>query len=112
MSELSPGQIDAIAENPWRMRLFFGTALETRVARQVRIDQRNENSVFAGMRWTERTNAPQDFINPDGYGFDITGNSRSSILEHQARPEIDSLITYDSIPNNLGYRFIDWLENN
>jgi hypothetical protein len=49
---------------------------------------------------------------PDGYGFDITGNSRSSILEHQARPEIDSVITYDSIPNDLGYRFMDWLENN
>ncbi|TVO71265.1 two-partner secretion domain-containing protein [Sedimenticola selenatireducens] len=111
-SELSPNQIDAIVENPWTMQLFFGTAVETRVARQVRVAQSRPDSVFEGMKWTERTNAPQDFINPDGFGFDITGSSTTSIFKHQTRPEVNTVITYDSIPNDLGYKFIGWLENN
>lgn len=64
------------------------------------------------MRWTERTNAPQDFINPDGFGFDITGSSATSILMHKMRPEVNAVITYDSISADLGYKYINWLENN
>ncbi len=110
--ELTPGQFNAVVRHPWIMPLIFGTAVESRVARQVKAAQAAPNSIFEGMIWTGRTNAPQDFINPDGYGFDITGGSMSSILKHQARPEINSVITYDSIPSDLGYRYINWFENN
>ena len=109
LSELTPGQIDAIVESPWRMQLFFGTALETRVARDVQALQSQTSSIFAGMQWTGRTNAPQDFINRNGVGFDITGNSMTSILSHQARNGVDIVVTYDSIPSNLGYDFVAWL---
>jgi len=113
LGELSPGQIDAIAAEPWRMRLFFGTAVETRVARQVgEVVQSNPQSVLSGLRWTGRTNAPQDFVGVSGFGFDITGGSWSSILSHQRRAAVDSVITYDSIPSDLGYRFIKWLDGN
>ena len=113
LSELSPAQVDAIADEPWRMKLFFGTAIETRVARQVDIKvQDNPESVLSGLSWTGKTNAPQDFIDSSGFGFDITGGSVSSIMKHQNRSGIDTVITYDSIADDLGYKFIDWLENN
>jgi filamentous hemagglutinin len=113
INELTPNQIDAIAEHPWTMRLFFGSAVESRVAGQIdNLVLDNPSHVLSDLTWTRRTNAPQDFYTLDGYGFDITGNSPASIFKHQSRPEIDSLVTYDSIPNDLGYRFINWLENN
>lgn len=47
------------------------------------------------------------------YSIDITGGSTTSILKHKNRPEVDAVISYDSIPSNLGYKFIDWfIENN
>ncbi len=109
--ELSPDQIRAIADEPWRMQLFFGTALEGRVAARVRDTVRsNPGSVLSDIVWTGRTNAPQDFIGPGQYGFDITGNSLSSIRSHFARAEVDAVITYESIPRNLGFRFIRWFD--
>uniref|UniRef100_UPI0022410135 RHS repeat-associated core domain-containing protein n=1 Tax=Verrucomicrobium sp. BvORR034 TaxID=1396418 RepID=UPI0022410135 len=111
LSELTPSQIASIAEEPWRMQLFFGTAVETRVARNVaEIVKRDPKSVLTGLRWTGRTNAPQDFIGPGGFGFDITGGSWSSIWSHQRRAAVDAVVTYDSIPSDLGYKFIKWLE--
>lgn len=110
--ELSPAQVDAIVEDPWRMRLFFGSALETRVAQKVDdIVQNDTGSILKDLTWTGRTNAPQDFYDPDGFGFDITGGSIRSILSHQNRPEVDVVISYESIPGDLGYRFVDWLES-
>ncbi|WP_197994562.1 hypothetical protein [Gimesia maris] len=94
--ELSPGQIRAIADEPWSMKLFFGTALEGRVAARVRQTvQGNADSVLSDIRWTGRTNAPQDFIGPGQHGFDITGGSASSIRKHFTRPEVDAVITYE-----------------
>lgn len=93
------------------MQLFFGTALESRVASQVRQAVRsNPDSVLSDVRWTGRTNAPQDFIGPGGHGFDVTGSSASSIRTHFARPEVDAVITYDSIPRDLCRRFIQSLD--
>lgn len=107
---LSPHQMRAIADEPWRMRLFFGTVLETRVAAKVRDAVRtNPQSVLSDLRWTGRTNAPQDFIGPGGFGFDITGNSMSSIQSHYARKQVQAVVTYDSIPSDLGRRFVRWM---
>ena len=108
--QLSPGQIRAIVDEPWRMQLFFGTVVETRVASQIRNIVRDDpTSVLAGLQWTGRTNAPQDFIGPNQFGFDITGGSRASIRTHFNRPQIDAVVTYDSIPNDFGYLFRDCL---
>lgn len=110
-SELSVGQIGAIAIEPWLMKVFFGTAVETRVARQIDdIVQSNPQSVLSILYWTGRSNAPQDFIGDGGFGFDITGGSWSSVLSHQQHAAVDSVITYDSIPSDLGYSFIRWLD--
>lgn len=109
--ELSPDQIRAIVDEPWLLQLFFGTALESRVASRVRqVVRSNPDSVLSDVRWTGRTNAPQDFIGPGQHGFDITGSSPASIRSHFARPEIDAVITYDSIPRELGRRFIQWFD--
>jgi hypothetical protein len=108
--ELSPAQMRAIADEPWRMQVFFGTALESRVAAKVRdVVRANPDSVLSDLRWTGRTNAPQDFIGPGGHGFDITGNSISSIRSHYARKQVQAVVTYDSIPSDLGRRFVRWM---
>ncbi len=109
--ELTPSQIKAIADEPWRMRLYFGTALESRVAGKVRDAVRvNPQSVLSDLKWTGRTNAPQDFIGGKGHGFDITGGSKSSIEQHFRRKGVDTVITYDSIPSDLGKKFMKWMD--
>ena len=111
--ELKPKQINAIVKDPWTMKLFFGTAVERRVARQMREKvAAHPDHLLSDLKWTRLTNAPQDFINPSGYGFDLTGSSPTSILKHQRRRGVDSVITYQSIPNDLGYKFREWLKDN
>ena len=61
------------------------------------------------LKWTGKSNKPQDWYDADGYGFDLTGNSQSSILTHQNRPEVNSVITYDSLTNDEIFRFHKWL---
>ncbi|TWT34908.1 hypothetical protein [Blastopirellula retiformator] len=110
-NSLSMNQLDSIIEEPWRMQLFFGTVLEARVANRVRSLVADEpGHLLASLQWTGRTNAPQDFIGRNGFGFDITGNSLSSIRSHAARAQVQAVVTYESIPSNLGYRFVRWLD--
>lgn len=97
---LRSGEIDRIQKESWRMRLFFGTAVERRVA-----EIAAESDDLRGLVHT-RSNAPQDFVGPDGYGYDITGSSESSILGHAARKEVDAVVTYDSIPNEFGREWV------
>ena len=100
---LTPAEVGAVKDEPWRMTLFFGTALERRVAREAARDA--ELSVL------EHTvnNAPQDFIGPGGVAFDITGSSVSSILSHARRKGVDFVITYESVPKDLGKKFLSWI---
>ncbi len=102
---LRTGEINSIIDEPWRMKIFFGTAVNRRVDSLVESD-----SILSSLQVT-RNNAPQDYIGPDNIGFDITGGSKSSITSHFKRPEIDYVITYDSIPDSFGHewakRFID-----
>lgn len=101
----------AVADEPWRLQLYFGTAVESRVAGKIGdVVSSNPNSVLSDLIWTGRTNAPQDFIGPGGFGFDITGGSMSSMIKHFNRSGVDSVITYESIPSNLGYDFIRFLD--
>ncbi len=93
-------EIDAIVEEPWRMTLFFGTAVERRVAEIAETD-----SLLSGLTH-HKGNAPVDFTTSSGIGFDITGGSRSSINAHFRRPEVTAVITYDSIALDFGYKWI------
>jgi hypothetical protein len=97
---LRQGEIEEIRTNPWRMRLFFGTAVERRVAELAR-----ESDDLRLLQHT-RSNAPQDFVGPGNRGYDITGSSESSIRSHYARKEVDAVVTYDSIPDGFG---VEWL---
>jgi RHS repeat-associated protein len=98
---LRQGEIDEIRKNPWRIRLFFGTAVERRVA-----DVARDSDDLASLKHT-RSNAPQDFVGLGNYGYDITGSSETSIRSHFARDGVDAVVTYDSIPNDFG---IEWLK--
>ena len=109
---LTERQIMAVADEPWRLQLYFGNAVESRVAGRIdNIVSSNSNSILSDLSWTGRTNAPQDFIGSGGFGFDITGGSKSSMRSHFNRAGIDSVITYESIPSILGYDFIRYLDN-
>jgi hypothetical protein len=97
---LRPREIDAIVAEPWTMRLFFGTAVQRRVE-----ILKNNDPLLKALKPT-RGNAPQDFILHEGnvkYGYDITGGSLSSMKSHYARPQINALVTYDSITADFGY---------
>ncbi len=97
---LRPGEIDAIVAEPWRMRLFFGTAVQRRVT-----TLKNRDPLLKALKPTQG-NAPQDFILHEGnvkYGYDITGGSLSSMKTHYASPEINALVTYESIAADFGY---------
>lgn len=108
----SARELAAIEAAPWRLQLGFGHAVERRVADQVRLIRRDDpDGIFGDMEWTGRTNAPQDFIDDD-WNFDITGSSQSSIFSHYARPRVDSVVTYDSIPQTAGGDFVAWLKKN
>ena len=98
---LRQGEIDEIQRNPWRMQLFFGTAVERRVAEVAR-----ETDDLRSLQHT-RSNAPQDFIGPENRGYDITGSSESSMRSHFAREEVDAVVTYESIPDGFG---LEWLK--
>jgi RHS repeat-associated protein len=100
--QLRPKEIDAIVDEPWRMRLFFGTALQRRVTALAEGD-----SVLSVLKPT-RGNAPQDYFGPGGLGYEITGGSRSSIFSHSQRPGVDAVVTYESIPADFGYKWADW----
>ena len=112
------GVLDFVYKEPWSLRMFFGTEVEAVVARRIDdIVEADPNHILASLTWTGRGRAPQDFLdnlttgrNGGQFGFDISGGSMSSIREHFGRPEIDAVITYDSIPGDLGYRFRDWLD--
>ncbi|MFC6755235.1 hypothetical protein, partial [Halorubrum tibetense] len=57
----------------------------------------NPDSVLADMDWTGVSNKPYDFKNPtDDITFEVTTNSKASILKHQDRAEVDIVITYDA----------------
>ena len=102
---LTKNQRKVIRKKEWTMQLFFGTALEKRVALLAKNDD-----ILSNLKWTGTTNASQDFYRMIGkkkFGFDITGGSRSSVLKHTKRKGIDAVITYDSIPSSFGY---DWLK--
>lgn len=104
--QLSEAQIRALAKDPGLMQRYFGTVLEARVASQVnQIVRSDPDSVLSGLHWTGLTKAPQDFIGPNGHGFDITGSSRASIMDHNARPAVNAVITYESVPRDLGNQF-------
>ena len=94
--------VERHVKNPWRMRLFFGTAVERRVAELAARDD-----LLSVLRHTE-PNAPQDFIDPGRLDYDITGSSKSSIRTHYGRPEVDVVVTYDSIPDDYGYDWSRW----
>lgn len=96
---LTDGELDAIADHPWTMRLFFGTALQRRVT-----DLAEGDNVLSVLRPT-RGNAPQDYFGPGGLGYEITGSSPSSIWSHSQRDGVDVVVTYDSIPGNFGYNW-------
>ncbi len=100
--QLRPREIDAIVDEPWRMRLFFGTALQRRVTELARGD-----SVLSVLRPTSG-NAAQDYFGPGGLGYEITGGSKSSIFSHSQRSGVDAVVTYESIPSDFGYRWVDW----
>lgn len=97
---LRQGEIDRIAQEPWIMRLFFGSALQRRIQ-----DVKSEDALLSALKST-RSNAPQDFIGPGGFGYDLTGSSKTSILIHANRPGIDAVVTYDSIPSNFGRQWL------
>ncbi|HEL4244288.1 hypothetical protein I5U23_03540 [Stenotrophomonas maltophilia] len=100
--QLRRAEIDAIIDEPWRMRLFFGTALQRRVT-----DLAQGDSVLSVLRPT-RGNAPQDYFGPGGLGYEITGGSKSSIFSHSQRSGVDAVVTYESIPADFGYKWVDW----
>lgn len=100
--QLRRAEIDAIIDEPWRMRLFFGTALQRRVT-----DLAQGDSVLSILRPT-RGNAPQDYFGPGGLGYEITGGSKSSIFSHSQRTGVDAVVTYESIPADFGYKWVDW----
>ena len=112
---LTPGEIDSIRKKPWTMRLFFGTAVERKVAKIAEQDE------TLSLLTHTVNNAPQDFIGPDdfkiyqdgsmvkksnGLGYEITGSSISSIMAHSSRPEVDIIVTYESIPSDFGYKWV------
>ncbi|MFO1003522.1 MAG: hypothetical protein U0936_24580 [Planctomycetaceae bacterium] len=101
---LGESRFGAVVNNPPLMRPFFGTVLEGRVASKVAAFQLGPNRVLDSLEWTRFTNAPQDFISLNGYGFDITAGTQSSILP-TSRPEVNSVIIYNPIPKDLGRRF-------
>ncbi|WP_141058143.1 RHS repeat-associated core domain-containing protein [Stenotrophomonas rhizophila] len=101
-NQLRRKEIDAIIDEPWRMRLFFGTALQRRVTELAEGD-----SVLSVLKPT-RGNAPQDYFGPGGLGYEITGGSKSSIFSHSQRPGVDAVVTYESIPADFGYKWVDW----
>ncbi len=97
---LRPREIDAIVAEPWTMRKFFGTAVQRRVE-----ILKNNDPLLKALKPT-RGNAPQDFILHEGnvkYGYDIKRGSLSSMKPHYARPQINALVTYDSITADCGY---------
>ncbi|MES2161415.1 MAG: RHS repeat-associated core domain-containing protein [Pseudomonadota bacterium] len=101
LSNLTPSEANAINNQPWTMSLFFGTALQRSVTDIARTD-----SILSVLTPTTG-NAPQDFLGPDGWGYDITGSSTSSILTHANRTGINAVVTYPSIPSNFGYQWIN-----
>jgi hypothetical protein len=84
------------------MQTFFGTAVERRVAQLA-----GDNNILSALTHTAN-NAPQDFIGPENFGYDITGSSASSIFLHTARPEVQAVVTYESIPGDFGYQWANW----
>jgi hypothetical protein len=97
---LTKAERSAIIEQPWRMKLFFGTAVQRRVTAL-----KNRDPLLRKLKPT-KGNAPQDYILKDGKencGYDITGNSLSSLRKHYDRPQINSVVVYESIPEDFGY---------
>jgi hypothetical protein len=96
LDAMSDGMTSAVTEEPFRLRMFFGTILEkTFVA--------NDPEVLADPNITHLGGKNQpDFVisSPDGpVNIDITGGSASSIQSHMLRPYYDivgQLITYPS----------------
>jgi hypothetical protein len=95
------------------MQLHFGHAIEKYVELQAdQLRKLNPNSIFSDMKWTGRNGSPQDFLTPDGFGIDITGSSKKSVMDHFAREQVNAVVSYESIPRDMGYRFVQWLNAN
>ncbi len=99
-SFLRPKEIEAIQDEPWRMRLFFGTALQRRVNELKKADELLDKLV------PTTGNAPRDYIGPGNTGFEITGGSWGSLMSHSKRPEVDVIVTYESLPSTFGYETV------
>ncbi|GAA0617817.1 polymorphic toxin-type HINT domain-containing protein [Streptomyces crystallinus] len=99
---LTQGELDRAKKDPWLMRMFYGTALERGIARDVEVLS-DGNITHLGNSMPGKPVA--DFrITVDGKTFDvdITGPSRSSWDDHMRRSYITSgyqIFTYPS-PSN------------
>ena len=93
-------EIDTLVEKPGFIHAFFGTAVERRVAELAEGDQLLMSFIH------QRGNKPVDFLDDVGFGIDVTSGSRSSILRHQSRPEINALATYDPISYDFVFDFL------
>jgi RHS repeat-associated protein len=103
-SLLTDSQLSKIETDPLLLRPFFGSAVEPLVEAK-----RMKSPVTDRLYWTGTSNKPQDWYDDDGFGFDLTGGSTNSILKHQARPDVDIVVTYDSLTNDDVFQFHKWL---
>jgi hypothetical protein len=86
------------------LRPFFGNSMEELVdAKRLNVPE------LESLTWTKKSNKPQDWFDADGFGFDLTGNSWSSVIKHQNRVEVDSVITYESLTNEEIFKLHKWL---
>ncbi|BFM10140.1 hypothetical protein R50072_02930 [Simiduia litorea] len=91
-AQLNKMKIDFLA------RMYLGHAIEKLISeKRLEALEVNPDSVLADMDWTGVSNKPYDFKNPtDDITFEVTTNSKASILKHQDRAEVDIVITYDA----------------
>jgi len=71
---LTGPQREALQTKPWLARAFVGSAIESRTVTKL-----GSNSNLTH----RRGNSPYDFVDNDGFTFDITTTSKSSISTHQ-----------------------------
>ena len=102
-TNLRPAERAAIQNKPYLARVFFGTALERRVELlRADIVRQNPNSPLATLEYRGAGNSPFDYLGSGNTRFEITTKNPRTLATHQARPDVDFVVTYDPLPSGFG----------